>query len=151
MGLAWAMIWWACVIGEAARIGEPGEVAFVRIEIADGVFVGDGGHQTIAAFIGLADGHDFDALGGGGEGAIVAGDIGDVGEVLGRADVVAEDVLGGGNSGRFGQMVYQRAHELGPGGPLFDELGVLLILRLLHLGQRCDGGGRGEDGNYNDA
>ena len=126
--------------GEPARIGEFGEVAFVRVQIADGLLVGDGDHQAFAAFIGGADGQQLDALGCGGERAIILAELGHLGELLGSAGVVAQDVLGGRHPRRLGQVVHQRAHEFGGRGPFLDQPGIFLVHRLFGLGQGQGGG-----------
>ncbi|SPE36200.1 hypothetical protein SBA6_520026 [Candidatus Sulfopaludibacter sp. SbA6] len=123
---------------EAARIGEFGEVAFIGVEVADVVFVGDGHYEALAAFVGGAGGEYFDAFRGCGKGPVVAAQIGYAGEFLGSADVVANDVPGAGNAGDPGKVIDERAHELGPGGPLLHQFGVVLVLRLPGLGK---GGG----------
>ena len=134
-------------IAESARVGEAGQVSFISVEIGDGVLVGDGDDDAFAAFIGSAGGEDLDALGGSRERPVVAADIGDVGQLLGGTDVIAEDVLGAGHAGNFGQMVHQRAHELRPGGPLLDQPGVVGILRLGRLSK----GRAGEEGEGREA
>ena len=126
---------------EAARVGQSGQVALVGVEVADGVFVGDGHYQALAPFVRGPGGEYFDALGGCGQGPVVAAQIGYVGEFLGSPGVVADDVLGARNAGSLRKVIDERAHELGPGGPLLHQLGVLLVLRLPGLGK---GGGNQE-------
>ena len=79
------------VVGEAAGVGEAGEVFAVGVEILDGVFGAYEDDDGVAAFFGLADVDDFDARGFFGEGSVVADYVGVVGEFFGLADVVAED------------------------------------------------------------
>ena len=77
------------VVGEAAWVGEAGEVFTVGVEVLDGVFGADEDDDGVAAFFGLADVDDFNAGGFFGEGAVVADYVGVVGELFGLAYVVA--------------------------------------------------------------
>ena len=72
-------------VAEAARIGQPRQVSFVGVEIADGLFVGNHRDQALAAFVGRAGGKNLDALGGGGQRAVIAIQVGHAGEFLGHA------------------------------------------------------------------
>jgi len=86
-----------------------GEVFSVGVEVGDGVFRADEDHDGLAALFGWADVDNLDARGCGGERFVVADYVGVVGEALGFADVVAEDVFWLGDGGGFGEMVYERA------------------------------------------
>ena len=123
------------LIGEAARVGEASEILLIGVEIFDGVFGADENHDGLAAFFGFADVDDFDSRGFFGEGAVVAQDVGVVGEFFGFADVVAEDVFRRGNCGGLGEVIDERAHELGPGRPLFDFGGIVRV-HILRFGSR---------------
>src|SRR6185437_534638 len=77
-----------------------------------------------------------------GKRSIVFENIGVVGELGRRADVVAEHVLRGRNPGDERQMVDERAAVVGASRPLGVELGklrVLLLVRVARLGDRLLG------------
>jgi hypothetical protein len=114
--------------GDRPRIGEPGQIAAIRVEVRDRLVGPDEHDDEVASLIARADRGDLDARRGGRERAVVLQDIGVVGELFWLADVVAEDVFGARNAGGFGQMVYQWAAELGPGGPLLHKPSKLRVV-----------------------
>ncbi len=62
-----------------------------------------------------------------GERVVILQHVRVIGQVLGRADIIAENVLGRWNDGRFRQMIHQRADEFGPGGPFLDQAGEFVV------------------------
>ncbi len=114
-------------VGEAAGIGELRQVGAFLVEVREGIFGADEDDDGLAAFLGVAGADDFNAAGMGGEGVVVAQNVSIVGELFGRADVVAEDVAWGRDGAARGQMIDQRAEEFRLGGPGVDvrrEVGI---------------------------
>ena len=116
-------------VGERARVGELREIARDTVSR----FLIDSSAPTktttqLAAFVALADRHDLDARRRRRQRAVVLQDVGVVGQLLRRADVVAEHVLGRRDAGHFGQVIDQRAHELRPGRPFLDRAGEVRIV-----------------------
>ena len=107
-------------VGEAARVGKAGEVFAVVVEVRDRVLRADENDDGVAAFLGLADADHLHAGSMRRQGVVIAQDIGVVSQLLGRADVMAEDFLGRRHGGADGKMVHQRADELRLGGPFLD-------------------------------
>ena len=68
--------------GKSARVGQLRQIAFVRVQIADDLFVGDRHHQALAAFIRGTGGQQLHALRCGGKRAVILAQLGNLGELL---------------------------------------------------------------------
>ncbi len=113
--------------GDLAGIGKLSQVAALRVEIADGFFAADEHDDAFATLVGLADVHHLDARRFRGQGLVVFENIGVIGELLGRADVIAEDVVRRRHSARFRQVVNQRTDELRTSGPFMHGFGKVIV------------------------
>ena len=74
----------------------------MRIEIANVLLVGDDGDEAFAPLVGGPRREDLDTLGRSRQRPIILADIGDMGQALGRSDVVTEDVFSGRDAGDLG-------------------------------------------------
>src|SRR5579859_7474029 len=114
------------------------------------IFFGRDGHRDyFAAFLGGADGENFDARGGLLQQAHIFVDVSGVGQDAGSAGDVAENHFGGGNIFGSGEIVDQWRSEDGRGGVLLDLGSVGLVDGLLGVaGRRSFVGGEqsGRDG-----
>jgi hypothetical protein len=98
------------------------------------VLVGRHPHDDeLASLVGLADRLDLHARRRLLERAVVLHDVGVVGQLVGGADVVAEDVLRRRNPFDDRQMVDERAALVPLAGPILDRLLELRVLRLLGI------------------
>ena len=134
-------------IGESARVGELRQVRPVLREVLEVVFRRHPDDDELASFVRLADRLDLHARRRLRQGAIVLQDVGVVGELRRRADVVAEHVLRRGNPRHERQMVDERAAEFRrsrPVGVEFGEFRVLLLLGIARLGHGLLRGQRGD-------
>ena len=113
---------------DRSRIGELSQGDPVRVKIPDRFVRAHEHDDELASFVASADRRDVDAGRRVGEGAVVPQDVGVVGQLSRLADVMAEDVLRRRNARSLGQVIDERAHELGPGRPLPDRAGEVGIV-----------------------
>jgi hypothetical protein len=112
------------------RIRERVEIALVLVEIADRGFIADRGDDDVAAFLGLADAPDLDAIRRGVEGVKVLVDVFRVRQLARRTDDLAEDLERRRNRAGRGQMIDQLRRDPRVLQVLLDLLGLLLVDRL---------------------
>ena len=118
-------------IGQAARIGDLGQVVAVLLQDSYVLFRRNPHHDQFAPFVGFADRLHLDPRCGRGQRAVEPQHVGIVGQLLRRADVVAEHVLRRRDALDERQMIDQRAAVLRVPGPLLVEFGKFFILGLL--------------------
>ena len=113
-----------------ARIGNLGKIGPISRHRLHVRFGGDPDHHQLAALVGAPDRLDLDARGRGGQRPIVAELVGIVGELPGRADVIAEYVLRGRDPVDQRQVVHQRTPEpeIGEPFPVALHEGRVLLL-----------------------
>ena len=127
-------------LGEPARIGEAGQGAAVRLQRTDVRLARDEHHQALATFVGAPDLEHLHPWGLRGQGAVVAVEVLGVGQGLGLTHVVAEHVMGRGHRATLGQVIHERAQELGLGRPFPHRLCEVRVHGLRRFG-------RGQGGN----
>ena len=98
-------------VGRLARVGELRGDLLEVVELRDVGLVADRDQHELAAFFALPTLHTFTRGDGRGERVEVAVDVLRVGELVGRADDVAQDFLGRGNGRRGGQMIDELGEE----------------------------------------
>ncbi len=86
---------------EFTRIGELRQVAAISFEVLDAFVRADKDDDALASFICFADLDDLHPRGFRCEGSVVAHHLGVVGEPIGYADVMAQDVLRARERWRF--------------------------------------------------
>ena len=118
------------VLAQAARIGDLREVVAVLLQVLDVVVRRDPDDDELASFVGLADRLDLHARRGRGQRAVVLQDVGVVGQLVRRADVIAEHVFRRRNPLDDRQVIDQRADEVRLGRPLLHRLFEVRVLRL---------------------
>ena len=116
----------ACV-GKAARVRDAGKIFAILFQVRDGILRTNEYDDGVATFFGFADAQNLDAAGMRRQAVVVTKHICIICELFGRADVMAEHVLGGRHTGAGGKMVNQRAQELRLGGPFLDARRVIRV------------------------
>ena len=117
-------------VRQATRIGDPGQVVAILLEVLDVLVGRHPDDDQLAVFVGRADGFDPHARRRCGERAVVLQRVGVVGQLGRRPDVIPEDILRGRYARDLRQMIDERADEVGLSRPFLDELGEVVILRL---------------------
>ena len=124
--------------GQPARIGNLREVVAVLLQALDVLVRGDPHDDQLAILVGRPDRLDLDPWCCGRERAVVLQRVGVVGQLGGRADVIAEHILGRWHAVHLGQVIDERADEVGLGRPFLDGLGEVLVLRLRRIARLGD-------------
>src|SRR5581483_621496 len=119
--------------------GELGQVLPVGFEVLDRLVGADKDDDQLAPFVAFADRQDLDARRRGGERAVVLQDVGVISELFGLADVVSQRILWRRNARHLGQVIYERADEVRPRGPLLDEACELRVVVLRGEARRPPG------------
>ena len=119
----------ASAVGDLSRVGELRRDSAKLVELRDVGFIAHGDEQEVAAFLGLADAEDLHARSGLGEFIVVMVNVLRVGENVGGADDVAEDLIRRGNYCGSGEMVHEIGEEERLGRVLSDFLGIGLVVR----------------------
>jgi hypothetical protein len=130
---------------QPARVGNLREVVAIALQ-AGHVLVGRHPHDDqLAILVGFADRFHCHARRRGRERTVVPEDVGVVGQLARRANVIAENVLRHRYTRDARQVIHERADEIRLRRPLLDGPGEILVLRLRGvacLGDRLLGGNR---------
>ena len=115
---------------EFARVGEFRGDVLVMVELRDVLRVADGHDHEVAALLAFAGNERADAGRGFFESAVITIDVGDMRQLVWRADGVAENFVGRRNGLRRRKVVNERSGEIRLGGVLADLRGVVRVERL---------------------
>ena len=115
------------VEADFARVGKLGQARVILFRASEKLGIGDGGDDHLAAFLSVADGEDLHAWTARLQQAKILVDIFGVGQHVGRARNVAENLGRSRHGFRGGKIVHQRREEGGIGGVFVNLIGVLLV------------------------
>ncbi len=132
-------------VADPARVGELREISPVSLEVLHRLGGRNRNDDVVAAFIGLADRHHADTRRRRRQRAVIAEDVGVVGQFLRCTNMVTEDLLGRRNPRDPWEVIDEGAEELRRGRPLTNGPGKIVVLWLADTRARRRPVSQGED------